>query len=314
MQRGELSVVVCTYGRDGSLSATVQSLAHQTIPVQDYEVLIVDNTPGESGVPVAVSELRRAFFAQYPDHLRFVNCPIQGLSHARNAGLSEARGEIVCFIDDDAVACTDWLEQIVAAYEGRPQTAVVGGHIRLQPPEPRPQVLRDGLESYWSQFITPYAGYTEVDDWSEFPWGANWSARRKPLLEIGGFRTAYGRKGSDYGGGEELVAAAQLHSLGYKIAVNPQARVLHVVDRARFHRRHLWRTILASTLVAYRAQRDGYTPRRASVWSVAPALQNWRSSTGYPDVFLMRIAARLAVTLYSIRDSLQDQFHARPPS
>jgi GT2 family glycosyltransferase len=231
----------------------------------------------------------------------------------------------VCFLDDDAIACPDWLERIEQAFSEHPEAGAIGGHILLQVPEPRPRVLKEGLEPLWSQFITAYTGYTEVNEWNRFPWGANWSARRNVLLEIGGFRTGYGRRGTDYWGGEELVAAAQICSLGYKVAVLPQAQVLHNVDPSRFRLSHIWRTILASTLVAYQAQRDFYIPAKSASAGIASelrrALQGLRPSSkegpalyNYPDIVLLRIAARLVLAFHRLRDFWTDWFHSLAPS
>ncbi len=173
-----LSAVVCAFGEKTRLHDTLASLAHQTLPLQDYEVIVVDNNPDGEPVSAITSAIRLSEYSGCPAHLRYVHCPLQGLSDARNAGISEAHGDILCFIDDDATACPDWLENIAQAFAAHPGTGVIGGHIVLQPPEPRPKILRPGLEPYWSQFITPYPGYTEVEAWGDLPWGANWSARR----------------------------------------------------------------------------------------------------------------------------------------
>src|SRR5262245_61849628 len=137
-----------------------------------------------------------------------LTCALPGLSFARNAGLGEAQGEVVCFLDDDAIAMENWLEETWKAYEGKQQAGVVGGRIILKLPEDKPAWLGPDWYAYWSHFWPGCEEYTEVRQWWEFPYGANWTARRQALLEIGGFRTAYGRIGNDYGGGEELVAAS----------------------------------------------------------------------------------------------------------
>ena len=61
-----------------------------------------------------------AVLAPYADRLRVLHCPRANLSESRNVGLLAARGEIVAFIDDDAVPCYHWLAQIVNAFASRP--------------------------------------------------------------------------------------------------------------------------------------------------------------------------------------------------
>ena len=196
----KLTVIICTHRRSRRLPKAIASVAKQTLPLEDYEVVVVNNDPLEDYPETIVNGMRRDFFQDFPDHIRLIRCLTPGLSHARNAGISEARGGILTFIDDDAIAQPDCLEKVLRAFEEHPEVGVVGGHIRLKMPEPRPEALLPGWERYWSQFLTDYQRYTEVEHWWEFPWGANWSARRKALLEIGGFRANYGRRGNDFGG------------------------------------------------------------------------------------------------------------------
>ncbi len=255
----DATVVVCTYRRSASLSATLQSVGRQSLPPSKYEVVVVNNDPDER-IDDLVDALRTQSFAEHPDHVRLVLCPLKGLSHARNAGIAEARGAVVCFVDDDAVAERQWLAGILAAYESDDGVGVVGGRILLRVPEPPPQWLDRTGWSYWSHHDPGYTEPTEVDEWWEYPWGANWSARRELLVAMGGFRSGYGRRGYDFGGGEEVVAASLARRLGARVVVTPAAVVRHHVDPSRFTRRDLRATVRAGTFVNYFIQRDLYVP------------------------------------------------------
>src|SRR5439155_3622837 len=114
--------------------------------------------------------------------------------------------------------------------------------------------------AYWSHFWPDFEQYKQVQHWWEYPYGANWTARREALLEIGGFRTAYGRRRNDYGGGEELIAACLVRRIGYGIGVAPQSQVIHDVEPERFTLKHVRRTIKSATHVNYQGQRDLYLP------------------------------------------------------
>ena len=304
-----LSVIICTYNRAECLRDCLLSLSRQILPGSEYEVLVVDNNPEPStAVQQIVQDSHSEGLFSRGVALRYLYCSPVGLSYARNAGVSAARGEICCFIDDDAVACADWLRQIASTFAAHPDAGVIGGHVILNVPEPRPKLLMDGLESYWSQFITPYAGYTEVAEWNLFPWGANWCARRKALLAIGGFRTDYGRKGSGYGGGEELVAAAQIQSLGYKIAILPDAKVLHNVEPGRFTLRHLWKTILSSTLVTYHARKDFDLPH--STCNRSRWLHEVVLSRKHPELTALKLAAHVVLAVHRLYDFFGERSRA----
>jgi len=234
---------------------------------KDYEVIVVNNDPDDLGVADLVAKIRAEEFVERPEHLRLLFCPLLGLSHARNAGISESQGEILLFLDDDSIAKEDVLESYWKAYSEHPEAGVIGGHIKLNPPDQLTIPWKDGFERYWSQFITGYDDYTVVTNWWQYPWGANWSARREAMLSVGGFRSRYGRKGYDFNGGEEIVAAILIEKLGYSIAVLPQAEVIHQVDEDRFTLSHLKRTIRAGLFAQYQFQRELHIPADAHIGS-----------------------------------------------
>jgi len=255
------SVVICTYQRTERLPAVLRSIAGQTAPAQDFEVLIVNNDPQARDIQALVAGWRDELFGGDALRLRLVQCPVVGLAQARNAGISEARGEIVCFLDDDAIADPDWLEHILAAYRLYPQAGVVGGKIILKKPQPAPRWLLPGWEVYWTHFDPPYSDFTFVDHWSRYPWGANWSARRQVLLEAGGFPThGFGRQGSKIQEGEEVALTALIQQMGYGIGIEPRAAVEHQVDPRRFTLSFLLRKIMLGRRRWYQSQVDLYLP------------------------------------------------------
>lgn len=260
----DASIIICTYRRSASLPDALHSALAQTLPSDRYEVIVVNNEPGESyprQICGATEEVRAAVETS---HLRLIDCPVRGLSHARNAGLSASRGRVLLFLDDDAIAEPDCLETLLRAYVEDPSLGVVGGHIVLAPPDPTPGVLVPGREGLWSHFVTNHTERTVVTHWYEYPWGANWSATREALFSIGGFRANFGRAGNDYGGGEEIVAAALVRQLGLNVAVEPNASVRHHVESKRFTVEHVRKTVLAGIMTNYRMQKAMYLPFESS--------------------------------------------------
>ena len=278
----EASVVVCAYKRVERLERTIAAVAEQLSDESNDELIVVNNALDDHAVPTLIERMRSACFADRPDRLRLIECPIPGLSHARNAGLAEARGEILCFIDDDAIPRDRWLAALKHAFAEDPEAGVIGGRILLRTPDPAPAWLRADWYSFWSHFDPPHQGYTRIDNWWDFPWGANWAARRQALVEICGFRAHFGRKGNDFGGGEELVAARMVQQLGYQIGIEPASGVTHDVEPERFTLHHVRQTIRAAVRVNYRTQIDLNLPMetalRNTVWQ---AYDNFNKSTAF---------------------------------
>ena len=99
-----VSVVICTYNRLGSLRQTLNALGRQTF--RDFEVIVV-NGPSTDGTG--------DFLATRPD-LRVIDNPQRHLSRSRNLGAAAAAGEVLAYIDDDAVPEARWLEELVAPF------------------------------------------------------------------------------------------------------------------------------------------------------------------------------------------------------
>ena len=262
----KISVIICTHNHQDQIQDTLRSVSQQTMAQVDYEIIVVNNDPFNNKVAPVVEKIRKESFSENPDHLRLVDCPILGLSFARNAGISEAKGEVLYFLDDDAVAAKNILELYWKAFSEHQDAGVIGGHIILSPPETATHFLQEGWKKYWSHFVTDFSTYTIVDKWWNYPWGANWCARREALLRVGGFRCRYGRKGNDFSGGEELIAASVIGKLGYTVAVLPQAKVTHHIEVRRFSLVHIKNTIKAGLFTEYQARVDLYIPRDGSIW------------------------------------------------
>lgn len=126
------SVVVCTRDRVADLERCLQSLRAQRY--QDFEVIVVDDAPDDQ----PATDLARRFGARY----LLQSSP--GVSAARNRGARAAHGQIVAFIDDDAVADPDWLLVLADAFQDASITGVAGRILPLEsalpgsPPIPSP--------------------------------------------------------------------------------------------------------------------------------------------------------------------------------
>ncbi len=253
----DVSVIICTNGRRPTLEQALAAACRQTLTADRYEIILVANAPVRDLAPL-VAEASTHF-----QNIRQVLCPPPGLSLARNAGLAEARGRIVVYLDDDAIAEPDLLERLLATYAEHPDAGVVGGAILVEPPAPRPWWWGEATARYWADLNPPATLAAAPGDWRAFPYGANWSARRADLLEVGGFRVRYGRGGRAADSGEEIVAAIDIQRLGRKVLIDPRARIRHLIEPTRFRLRSLWQMTIDNYRTRLRLEQDLLIPERA---------------------------------------------------
>ncbi len=253
-----ISIIICTYMRGEKLIDAIWSVIRQSLSKKEYEIIIVDNAPFTSGIRQDVEEFQKKY-GEFKEFIRYIGVPQKGLSYARNAGMWNAKGEYLLFLDDDVLADYYLLEEIYCGFKYHPRVGIVGGQVILDKPFPTPEVVRKGWESLWSQFKIAGNSFREVTQQFEFPYGANYSVRRSAIWSIGGFRMCYGRVGNDFAGGEETALAFKMLEIGYGIGLQPRAKVLHRVDHSRFTTEHVKKTIMAGTLTTYRFFVDLHT-------------------------------------------------------
>lgn len=159
-----------------------------------------------------------------------------GLSAARNTGAEEATGEIVVFTDDDVVAESDWLSELVAIYKAYNPVGV-GGRVIPVWPKQKPWYLPN--EFFW---LVGAMHDNYVDKHIPQPvrnaFGCNISFDRETFLEAGGFREDLGKNQNKPLQGEEAELCERLHG---EFWYAPDALVRHQVDTGQLTVRYLFR-------------------------------------------------------------------------
>lgn len=244
-----VSVIVCTKNREHQLKQCLDVLCAQEYP--RFEIVVVDNTDGSSGVAAIV----RGLDAAVP--VRLVVEPEPGLSRARNRGASVSRGAVVAYIDDDARPTDHWVTEIAAGYTACPQAAAVNGSIFPGAIETEAQELffqyggHSKGRGFAPQIIDPTTPGSQSPLYPLPPFGAggNMSVRRDALLRVGGFDEALGA-GTPAGGAEETGLFTQLLLAGHSIAYRPSMFAWHA-DRAEFSDLVKQMRSLGTSLTAY---------------------------------------------------------------
>ena len=216
-----VSVVLCTHTTDryAHLREAAESVLGQSY--DDVELVLV------SDGSEAVAARFEADYGDREDTVIHCNDENVGLLASRNNGAQAASGEVVAFIDDDAVAEDDWIGELVSGYESEDAIAV-GGKMTPAWVAGKPDFLPE--EFYWLVGVT-HRGFAEGPGEVRNTNGSNISFRREVFLDLDGFDTAIGgRKGDkNLQGGETELCARMREEYGEGVWYNPDARVAHKV-------------------------------------------------------------------------------------
>jgi len=286
----DVSVIICAYTEDrwDDLVAAVESVQCQTVPAREIIVVIDYNS-------VLLEHAR----TQLSGVVTVENREARGLSGARNSGIATARGSVIAFLDDDAVAAPDWLERFRNGYTDA-NIVGVGGAIEPLWSAGRPTWFPEEFD--WVVGCT-YRGMPDSTAPVRNLIGANMSFRREVFEELGGFRLGYGCDETDF-----CIQVRQRWPQKV-LLYNPEARVLHRVPASRaswdYFRTRCYFEGGSKAVVSWLVgAQDGLSSERIYTFRTLP----WGAIRGFADTILSRnryglaragaITAGLAITTF----------------
>ncbi len=256
------SIIVCSYNRADILGDTLGLLLDLT-PLEgcDFEVLLVNNNSTD-----ATAELAETMKREHSGHerLRIFFQPEQGLSHARNMGIREARGDLIVFVDDDIIVRDPWLELYQRAFQEHPDAFSFAGKVMPRFLAPRPTWLANDLLGVLA--VVDHGGFPRQLDSEHLPMGANMGFTRQCFERYGLFRTDLGRCGTSLFSNEDDEFFGRLFLAGEKVLYLADAVVEHVIPPARLTRSYFRRWKYATGRTTARAR--GKDPHLKHLFSV----------------------------------------------
>ncbi len=220
-----VTVAVCTRNRHEELTAALNSLARQEH--EPEEILVIDNGCQEEVRELVERTLPRG---------RYIPERRVGLDFARNRAIAAATGDILAYLDDDAVADPFWVQAIAESFAGHPTAGVVTGltppmelgnagsgavrillwiHARLYTFYPAP-----GRQAFAGNAGTPHSRHQQCRHWLQHGFQAG------SITELNGFDEAFDT-GRPLPGGGDLDMFHRVVRAGYQLVYEPQAVVRH---------------------------------------------------------------------------------------
>jgi glucosyl-dolichyl phosphate glucuronosyltransferase len=227
-----ISVILCTYNRCQSLQKALESAAALVLPESvKWEVLVVDNNSSDQ----TQNTVQNLCF-RYPGRFRYLFEPQQGKSYALNAGIREARGDVLAFMDDDVTVDPNWLQNLTAGfYNG--DWAGAGGRIIAEWTCSPPRWLSPSSR-HASGPLVAFDPSPEAGQLNEPPIGTNMAFRREMFEKYGWFRTDLGPCPGSEMRNEDTEFGARLLSAGERLRYEPSALVYHPVQENRLTKKY----------------------------------------------------------------------------
>jgi glycosyltransferase involved in cell wall biosynthesis len=207
----KISVVIPTKNRSALLAEAIERIEFQTVPKEQYEVIIIDNDSSDDTRTV----LEQA--AKTYTNLKFGVQEKPGAAATRNAGLRLAKGDVILFIDDDVQAEPTLIQAHLDWHDRNPNSSVIGA---VSMPwgdtsDPFLRYLRD------HRILNPYTPSKGPIDFSYYH-TCNVSTPAQMLLNVGGFNENFKIYGM-----EDIELGYRLQSAGCRMVFAADARAVH---------------------------------------------------------------------------------------
>jgi GT2 family glycosyltransferase len=176
------------------------------------ELIVVDNNSSDDTKSIVLD-----FIKQSAATVKYVYEIRPGLSHARNAGIDAASGEIIAFTDDDCFVDPNWLFCIIKEFQTDPTLSGIGGRIELYDSRDKPVTIRT------SQIRSVFSS---TDDVFGFIQGCNMAFRHEVFDQIGNFDVRFGA-GTILKSAEDCDFIYRVYKNGFKMLYSPDACVYH---------------------------------------------------------------------------------------
>jgi glycosyltransferase involved in cell wall biosynthesis len=238
----EASVIVCAHNpRMDFLKRVLDALRSQSLPLEQWELLVIDNASDQ--------HLAEVLDLSWHPHAQVIREEALGLTMARLRGSSEAKSDLLVFVDDDNVLDDEYLAESLKIKREWPIIGVWGGSVRPlfetePPPWSKPYLgylaLREVKEICWSNFM---------GDASRMPVGAGMCVRRGVAeeytrkLSSDPTRRALDRRGKSLSSCGDFDLALTACDIGLGTGLFPRLSLIHLIPANRLQADYLFKLL-----------------------------------------------------------------------
>lgn len=230
----KLSVIIPTRNRCDLLRKTLESILHQTMDKEFFEVIVVDNGSIDNTKQVV---------EKFKDSLSLIYFyePKPGLHEGRHAGLRNSRSEILVYADDDIEAFPEWLETIYNIFQKNEKIGLVGGKnlpkFETSPPFwilEKWNIIHHNKGHLMGELSLLDLGDSEKEISPYYVFGCNFSVRKSIIVDAGGFHPdGMPFELIRFRGDGETYISEYIAKSDYVAWYHPKASIYHFVPKDR---------------------------------------------------------------------------------
>ncbi len=179
----------------------IDSLLNLNYPLQDREIIIVDNGSSDNTLEI---------LTEYGEKIKFFRERQRGAAAARNHGINKGRGTWIALTDADCIVDSEWLLNFLPHFTD-PSVGIVGGKILAKRPANKIALFGERIHDQQkaiNEFNPPYVA------------SGNWVSPRQLLVNMGGFDVNLLR-------GEDLDLSYRIGAENYSLEYEPELIVFH---------------------------------------------------------------------------------------
>lgn len=231
MDKLEVSIIIPTYNRADMLGITLKSFIEQEYPKDLYEIIVVDNNSTDN-----TREIIEKWQNQSKVKLKYIFEQRQGVHYARNTAAKNALGNILYFTDDDMIATSNLLKNLINVFKKNENIGSATGRVlpkwSVTPPEWIKQLCYNANLSLNDKGHHLFVSSEDIGVFS-----CHQAILKEVFFQSGGFNPE--NTAGEWIGDGETGLNIKIKELGYNFAYVGNSIIYHMIPQARMTQEYL---------------------------------------------------------------------------